>query len=82
MFAANQRADTQQQVSDNALKAETEMRNMQLAVRFVRLAKEPEQVAKGRSQFEAARAAQAQLLDSSIALATQQESISALAKSS
>jgi len=36
---ANQRADVDQQIADNALKAESEMRSMQLAVRGVRLAR-------------------------------------------
>jgi methyl-accepting chemotaxis protein len=65
---ANRRANVQQQISDNALKAESEMRNMQLAVRGIRLARAPEDVAKGRSQFEAARATQAKLLDAILAL--------------
>jgi methyl-accepting chemotaxis protein len=68
VFDANRRAEVQQQISDNALKAESEMRNMQLAVRGIRLARAPEDVVKGRSQFEAARAAQAGLLDAVLAL--------------
>ena len=66
---ANQRADTQQQISDSALKAESEMRNMQLAVRGVRLARTPADVSKGRGEFTAAQAAQAKLLDTALALA-------------
>jgi len=64
---ANQRANVQQQISDNALKAESEMRNMQLAVRGVRLARAPAEVDKGRSQFREARDAQAKLLDAALA---------------
>src|SRR5258708_32278146 len=68
VFDANRRADVQQQISDNALKAESAMRNMQLAVRGIRLARAPEDVVKGRSQFETARAAQAGLLDAILTL--------------
>jgi methyl-accepting chemotaxis protein len=68
VFDANRRAEMQQQISDNALKAESEMRNMQLAVRGIRLARAPEDVVKGRGQFETARAAQAALLDAILAL--------------
>jgi methyl-accepting chemotaxis protein len=70
----NQRADLQQQISDVALKAESEMRNMQLAVRGIRLARTLEAVAKGRTEFEAARAAQAKLLDDALALTMLPES--------
>jgi methyl-accepting chemotaxis protein len=66
---ANQRADLQQQIADNALKAESEMRNMQLAVRGVRLARTAEQVATGRSQFKQARDTQTKLLDAALSLA-------------
>src|ERR1700704_3967154 len=74
VFEANQRAEIQQQISDNALKAESEMRNMQLAVRGIRLARTPEEVAKGRSQFETARLAQTKLFDAVLALAVLPES--------
>src|ERR1700704_2309211 len=74
VFEANQRAEIQQQISDNALKAESEMRNMQLAVRGIRLARTPEEVAKGRSQFETARQAQTKLFDAVLALAVLPES--------
>src|SRR3981081_1136109 len=63
VFEANQRAEIQQQISDNALKAESEMRNMQLAVRGIRLARTPEEVAKGRSQFATARPAHTERLE-------------------
>src|SRR3981189_334674 len=69
VFEANQRAEIQQQISDNALKAESEMRNMQRAVRGIRLARTPEEGAKGRSQFETARLAQTKLFDAVLALA-------------
>jgi len=74
VFEVNQRAEIQQQISDNALKAESEMRNMQLAVRGIRLARTPEEVAKSRSQFETAREAQAKLFDAVLALAVLPES--------
>jgi hypothetical protein len=47
----SQRADRQQQMSEAALKAESEMRNMQLAVRAVRLARTSAEVDKGRTDF-------------------------------
>ena len=63
---ANQRADVQQQISDNALKAESEMRNMQLAVRGVRLARTTAQVTAMRAEYRVAESAQTQLLDAAI----------------
>lgn len=74
VFEANRRAGVQQQISSIALKAESEMRNMQLAVRGVRLARTAEVVAKGRSQFRVARDAQAKLLDTALALALEPQS--------
>ena len=74
VFEANRRAGVQQQISASALKAESEMRNMQLAVRGVRLARTQDEVAKSRSQFQAARDAQAKLLDTVLALALQPQS--------
>ncbi|QWG19736.1 methyl-accepting chemotaxis protein [Bradyrhizobium sediminis] len=74
VFEANRRAGVQQQISAIALKAESEMRNMQLAVRGVRLARTAEVVAKGRSQFRVARDAQAKLLDTALALALEPQS--------
>ena len=65
----SQRADRQQQMSEAALKAESEMRNMQLAVRAVRLARTPAEVDKGRKDFKTAQAAQEALLDQNLALA-------------
>uniref|UniRef100_Q07JN0 Methyl-accepting chemotaxis sensory transducer n=1 Tax=Rhodopseudomonas palustris (strain BisA53) TaxID=316055 RepID=Q07JN0_RHOP5 len=67
----NQRVDRQQQMSEAALKAESEMRNMQLAVRAVRLARTPAEVDKGRKDFKTAQAAQEALLDQNLALAIQ-----------
>ncbi len=66
---ANQRADVDQEIADNALKAESEMRNMQLAVRGVRLARTKPDVEKLRGEFSAAQAAQAKWLDAAISLA-------------
>ena len=66
---ANRLAQIQQQISDSALKAESEMRNMQLAVRGVRLARTKADVSKGRAEFLAAQTMQAKLLDTALALA-------------
>jgi methyl-accepting chemotaxis protein len=66
---ASRRAQIQQQISDSALKAESEMRNMQLAVRGVRLARTKADVSKGRAEFLAAQTTQAKLLDAALALA-------------
>jgi methyl-accepting chemotaxis protein len=66
---ANQRADVDQQIADNALKAESEMRNMQLAVRGVRLARTRADVDKLRGEFSTAQAAQAKWFDAAITLA-------------
>jgi methyl-accepting chemotaxis protein len=66
----SQRADRQQQIAEAALKAESEMRNMQLAVRAVRLARTTAEVDKGRKDFKQAQAAQEALLDQALALAT------------
>jgi methyl-accepting chemotaxis protein len=62
-------ADALVQVSEKALIAESEMRNMQLAVRGVRLTRTVKELDQRRSQFEAARVAQAKLLDDAIVLA-------------
>jgi methyl-accepting chemotaxis protein len=59
---ANNRADVQQQISDSALKAESEMRNMQLAVRGVRLARSAEEVTRMQGEFRSAQSAQADLV--------------------
>ena len=67
---ANRRADVEQQIADNALKAESEMRNMQLAVRGVRLARTKADVDKLRGEFSAAQAEQAKWLDTAIAPAS------------
>jgi hypothetical protein len=66
---ANRRADVDQQIADNALRAESEMRSMQLAVRGVRLARTKPDVEKLRGEFSAAQAAQAKWLDAAISLA-------------
>jgi methyl-accepting chemotaxis protein len=66
---ANRRADVDQQIADNALRAESEMRSMQLAVRGVRLARTKPDVEKLRGEFSAAQAAQAKWLDTAISLA-------------
>src|SRR3981081_4845959 len=66
VFEANQRAEIQQQIAENALKAESEMRNMQLAVRGVRLARTRADVDKLRAEFSTAQAAQAKWLHAAI----------------
>ncbi|MGX7743283.1 hypothetical protein BJ122_11328 [Rhodopseudomonas faecalis] len=70
---ANRHADDEAQISENALIAESEMRNMQLAVRGVRLARSTKDFDKRRSQFRDAKAAQAKLLEVSIALSASPE---------
>jgi CHASE3 domain sensor protein len=77
---ANRRANVEQQVSDAALKAESEMRNMQLAVRGVRLARTKEAVAQSRAEFQAAQSAQEKLIDGALALAFTPESKELFAK--
>jgi methyl-accepting chemotaxis protein len=67
---ANQRADIQQRISNDALKAESEMRNMQLAVRGVRLARSVAEVTQRRAEYEEAKQAQQKLLDDALALAS------------
>jgi len=68
--AADRSADIEQQIADNALKSESEMRNMQLAVRGVRLARTKADVDKLRGEFASAQAAQAKWLDTAISLAS------------
>jgi methyl-accepting chemotaxis protein len=70
---ANRRADIQQQISENALKAESEMRNMQLGIRGVRLARTPAEVNQRNNEFLAAQSVQAKMLDAAIALALSPE---------
>jgi methyl-accepting chemotaxis protein len=70
---ANRRADIQQQISENALKAESEMRNMQLGIRGVRLARTPAEVNQRNGEFLAAQSVQAKMLDAAIALALSPE---------
>jgi methyl-accepting chemotaxis protein len=77
---ANRRADIQQQISENALKAESEMRNMQLGIRGVRLARTPAEVNQRNSEFLAAQSVQAKMLDASIALALSPETREQFAK--
>src|SRR5260370_35672998 len=64
-----QRADVDQQIADNALQAESEMGNLQLRVRGLRLARTKPDVEKLRGEFSAAQAAQAKWLDAAISLA-------------
>ncbi|HEY8337821.1 MAG TPA: methyl-accepting chemotaxis protein [Tardiphaga sp.] len=77
---ANRRADVQQHIADNALKAESEMRNMQLAVRGVRLARTAQQVEQGRADFRAAQATQKKLIDDALAASFLPESRELFAK--
>ncbi|MCP9629602.1 methyl-accepting chemotaxis protein [Rhodopseudomonas palustris] len=66
-------ADREAEVSENALIAESEMRNMQLAVRGVRLARSTKEFEQRRGEFAKARLAQAKLLDAAIAAASPQD---------
>jgi methyl-accepting chemotaxis protein len=69
--ASSQRADVQAQISEHALIAESEMRNMQLAVRGVRLARSTKEFDTRRKEFDAAKTAQAKLIDAVLTLATE-----------
>ncbi|ABD06955.1 methyl-accepting chemotaxis sensory transducer [Rhodopseudomonas palustris HaA2] len=62
-------ADVEAQVSEKALIAESEMRNMQLAVRGVRLSRSLKELDQRTSQFNEARDSQVKLLDAAISLA-------------
>ncbi|MBB1092803.1 HAMP domain-containing protein [Rhodopseudomonas palustris] len=66
---ATRRANLEAQISENALIAESEMRNMQLAVRGVRLARSLKELEQRRGEFRVAQTAQSKLLDAEIALA-------------
>jgi methyl-accepting chemotaxis protein len=72
---ANFSAETRQQMLDAVLKAESETRNMQLAQRAISLARGSEEVASEKAVFDAARSAQAQLLDDILALAVEPKSL-------
>ena len=65
---AGRRANVKQQIADSATKAETEMRNMQLAIRAVRFAKVAAEIEKGDQGFQEAKAAQDQSLDTASSL--------------
>ncbi|WP_420133660.1 methyl-accepting chemotaxis protein [Rhodopseudomonas sp.] len=67
---ATRLADREAEVSENALIAESEMRNMQLAVRGVRMTRSVKEFEQRRSEFSVARADQAKVLDTLIAAAT------------
>ncbi|MBI5128339.1 MAG: methyl-accepting chemotaxis protein [Rhodopseudomonas palustris] len=69
VYEATRVADIQAQVSEKALIAESEMRNMQLAVRGVRLSRSLKELDQRIGQFNEARIAQAKLLDGAISLA-------------
>ncbi|MFC0243789.1 methyl-accepting chemotaxis protein [Rhodopseudomonas telluris] len=71
--AATRQADQEAAVSENALIAESEMRNMQLAVRGVRLARSMKEFEQRRNEFNTARLAQAKLLDAAIAASGPQD---------
>jgi hypothetical protein len=61
--AADQRAEAQQLITDHALEADVGMRRMQLAVRDVRLSKNPSEAEKGFGDLTAAHATAAKELD-------------------
>ncbi|PZA12492.1 methyl-accepting chemotaxis protein [Rhodopseudomonas palustris] len=69
--ASSRHADLQAQISENALIAESEMRNMQLAVRGVRMVRSTKEFDTRRKQFAEAKTAQAKLIDAVLALATE-----------
>ncbi|MGP9811304.1 methyl-accepting chemotaxis protein [Rhodopseudomonas sp. NSM] len=66
---ATRLADIEAHVSEKALIAESEMRNMQLAVRGVRLSRSLKELEQRTNQFNDARIAQGKLLDAAISLA-------------
>ena len=70
---ANQRADSQQKISDNVTRAEIEMRNMQIAIRGIRLAKTQGDLERGGGELQAAKSAQAHSLDAASSLAARED---------
>jgi methyl-accepting chemotaxis protein len=73
VIQANQRADAQQKISDNVTRAETQMRNMQLAIRGIRLAKTRGEIEKGSVEFQTGKSDQEQNLDAASSLAIQED---------
>ena len=69
----NRRAAAKQQIADSVAKAETEMRNMQLAIRAIRLAKVSGEIEKSGREFRRARSVQDQSLDAASALGSREE---------
>ncbi|CAN5537828.1 hypothetical protein BH11PSE4_BH11PSE4_27720 [soil metagenome] len=77
---ANRRADVQQKMADHAMRAEAEMRSMQLASRGVRMATTRRDIDKANGDLQAAKAAQDASLDAAAALALKQETRDRFAK--
>jgi methyl-accepting chemotaxis protein len=70
---ANQQADGQQLITDHALEGDVALRRMQLAVRDVRLAKNPSEAEKGLSDLNAANAIATKELDIALSHVTKPE---------
>ncbi|WP_295854310.1 HAMP domain-containing methyl-accepting chemotaxis protein [Tardiphaga sp.] len=68
---ANRHAEVQQKIADSARMVEFELGNMRFATRSVRTAITTSQVDKGNADIQAAKAAQDQSLDATIALLVQ-----------
>jgi methyl-accepting chemotaxis protein len=77
---ASRRADVQQQIAGHALRAEADMRSMQLASRGVRLATTKLEIDKADADLRAAKAAQDKSLDAAALLTQNQENTVRLAK--
>jgi methyl-accepting chemotaxis protein len=73
IIQANQRADVQQKISDDVTKAETQMRNMQLAIRGIRLAKTRGDIEKGGGELQTAKSDQEQNLDAASSVAIKED---------
>ncbi|MDB5582127.1 MAG: methyl-accepting chemotaxis sensory transducer [Bradyrhizobium sp.] len=73
ILESNRRAGAKQQIADSVVQAETEMRNMQLAVRAIRLAKVAGEIEKGGQEFQRARSVQDQNLDAASTLGSSEE---------
>jgi methyl-accepting chemotaxis protein len=70
---ANRHANVQQAIADYARMIEAELGNMRLANRAVRMAMTSNEIEKGNTDVQAAKAAQDKSLDAALALATKPE---------
>ena len=66
--AANERAEMQQGVADNALTAELGLREMMLGSRGIRLAKTPAEIGKGERELSQARSREEHGIDAALLL--------------